>query len=213
MLICTSVVFNHNSTAANHITGNARWIILSDPIACSSVAINYNFGTQLICLRAGLVIWFCTSSLDFPYPLISFALAHQQHQHMLSHPHPRAHLTSVLLIPKVAASASLTHSQSAGCHSHSKSLHLSFSGSEPLNLSTLHLTALHKELFKMNWKCLWRLAYAISPKTYTALHRNLYPFNFFFNISCLVWTIKFNAYYMDFMSHTNKHIAVYNCEE
>lgn len=119
-LICTSVIFNHNSRAANHIRGRACWIILSDPIACSRVAINYNFGTQLICSRAGLVIWFWARSLDFPYPLISFALAYQQHRHMLSHSHPRAHLSSALLIPRVVASARLTRSQHAGCHSHSE---------------------------------------------------------------------------------------------
>lgn len=142
-IIHTSLIFNHDNTAVNHIRANACLIILSDPIACSCVAINYNFGTQLICLRAGLVIWFRAHSLDFPYPLISFALAHQQHQHMLSHPRPRAHLSPVLLIPPVVASASLTltqHAAAALIPSY-HSLHLSFSGLEPLNLSTLHLTS------------------------------------------------------------------------
>lgn len=126
--------------------------MLSDPIVCSCVAINYNFGTQLICLRGGLVIWFWPHSLDFPHPLISFALAHQQHQHMLSHPRPRAHLSPVLLIPPVVASASLTltqHAAAALIPSH-HSLHLSFSGLEPLNLSTLHLTSRLTLLARLN---------------------------------------------------------------
>lgn len=62
---------------------------------------------------------------------------------MLSHPRPRAHLSPVLLIPPVVASASLTltqHAAAALIPSHHR-LHLSFSGLEPLNLSTLHLTS------------------------------------------------------------------------
>lgn len=116
---------------------------MSDPIAWTCVAINYNFGTQLICLSAGLVIWFLAHSLDFPYPLISFALAHQRHRHVLSHPCPKAHLSPVLLIPVVVASASLTLTQRAAVTlipSH-QSLHLFFTGLEPLNLSTLCLTS------------------------------------------------------------------------
>lgn len=61
---------------------------------------------------------------------------------MLSHPRPRAHLSPILLIPPVVASASLTltqHAAAALIPSH-HNLHLSFSGLEPLNLSTLHLT-------------------------------------------------------------------------
>lgn len=71
---------------------------------------------------------------------------------MLSHPHPRAHLSPVLLIPAVVASASLTLTQHAatalipGLHS----LHRSFSGLEPLNLSTLHLASQHTLVALLN---------------------------------------------------------------
>lgn len=54
--IHTSLIFNQDNTAANQIRGLTRWIILTDPVACLCVAINYNFGTQLICLSAALVI-------------------------------------------------------------------------------------------------------------------------------------------------------------
>lgn len=75
-------------------------------------------------------------SLDFPFPLISFALAHQRQQHMLSHPRPRAHLSPVLLIPPVVwrepASTLARHADTDAL-----ALSLSFSGSETLNLSAL----------------------------------------------------------------------------
>lgn len=44
----TLLIFNQHNTAANQIRGNTCYIILSDPIALACVAINYNFGTQLI---------------------------------------------------------------------------------------------------------------------------------------------------------------------
>ncbi len=95
---------------------------------------------------------FGAHSLDFPYPLISFALAHQRHRHMSSHRRPRAHLSPALLIPPVVASASLTLAQRAAAAlipSH-HSLHLSFSGLEPLNLSTPHLTRWHRLVTLLN---------------------------------------------------------------
>lgn len=65
----TSLIFNHDNTAANHIRGNTFWIILSDPILCSCVAINYNFGTQLICLRAWIGNLISGSLTWFPLPI------------------------------------------------------------------------------------------------------------------------------------------------
>lgn len=44
----TLLIFNQHNTVANQIRGNTCYIILSDPIARVRVAINYNFGTQLI---------------------------------------------------------------------------------------------------------------------------------------------------------------------
>lgn len=98
LVVHASLIFNPDNAAANRISGDARYIILSDPIACPRVAINYNFGTQLILFesRIGNLIS-GAHSLDFPYPLISFALAHQRRRHMLSHRRPRAHLSRRLI--------------------------------------------------------------------------------------------------------------------
>lgn len=62
-------------------------IVSSNSIVVSCYQLQLWHTTNLFKGCIGNLI-FGARSLDFPYPLIPFALAHQRHRRMLSHPRP-----------------------------------------------------------------------------------------------------------------------------